>query len=644
MSDESDLGLNGTIHRRDFLGMVLAGTACPGRLAFGAGHQGPGIPDPAWALGPAAFDGFSGIGDYAGHNGNTYATVNAAHRVRDGIYRDYRRYGVTDLDETVDLVCVGGGPAGLFSAYLHARHRPNASSLILENHGIFGGLAKRNEMDVDGARIIAPQCSNVFVSDPSGNERLIDPEVLEDLGLNAAVDYAYLSGTDSPLDFDRTNFVYYYPPMRSRSIGYFYPGDAGYTLVRDPVGQRFEAPDIPAQFGKEFTRWRFETEIPAERRGDIGWLDGMTYHEYLKGVHGFSEEFCRIIDRWIGGGKAFNGSMCSAYALTFNRYPGLKLRPDYALDGYFERVQQGSGVRIDGFPGGNAFVARQILARLIPEAFDRPGGSLVPAAVDFASLDLPGRRHRLRLGATVVAVEHDGDPAHARTARVVYEKDGRLYRVRARLVILASGAWVNRHVVRDAPPTLGAALASLKHAPTLVANVALRHWRFMENAGVTACLWHGGEFGFQCNLRRPATTPDYTPPLDPDRPIFLTFYAPFVYPGLDTETQLARGRGELFTTPFREFERRIRRQLAAMFGPYGLDPARDIAGIILNRWGHAYVVPEPGFFTGVGGAPAPRDVIREGYGRVRFAHSELRGFQSIESAYLESRRAVESLL
>jgi hypothetical protein len=38
----------------------------------------------------------------------------------------------------------------------------------------------------------------------------------------------------------------------------------------------------------------------------------------------------------------------------------------------------------------------------------------------------------------------------------------------------------------------------------------------------------------------------------------------------------------------------------------GFDPARDIAGITINRWGHAYVVPEPGFNFG---DPMPSKVL-----------------------------------
>src|SRR5258706_15201480 len=80
------------------------------------------------------------------------------------------------------------------------------------------------------------------------------------------------------------------------------------------------------------------------------------------------------------------------------------------------------------------------------------------------------------------------------------------------------------------------------------------------------------------------------------------------------------------------------RKLPAMFGAYGFDPKRDIAGLIPNRWGHAYVVPQPGFYFGRDGKPAPREVVRKGYGRVRFEHSELTGFQLWHAAARESGR------
>ena len=75
-----------------------------------------------------------------------------------------------------------------------------------------------------------------------------------------------------------------------------------------------------------------------------------------------------------------------------------------------------------------------------------------------------------------------------------------------------------------------------------------------------------------------------------------------------------------------------------MFGAAGFDARRDIAGIVLNRWGHAYFAPAPGFFFGSEDQPAPHEVIRKPHGRIVFAHSELQGNMNMAHAMLEGKR------
>jgi len=80
-----------------------------------------------------------------------------------------------------------------------------------------------------------------------------------------------------------------------------------------------------------------------------------------------------------------------------------------------------------------------------------------------------------------------------------------------------------------------------------------------------------------------------------------------------------------------------------LFGMSGFDPKGDIAGIILNRWGHSLVVPEPGFRLGKGGTPPDREIARHPYGRISFAHSELEGGQYFGGAMIQARRAIEEM-
>jgi spermidine dehydrogenase len=125
----------------------------------------------------------------------------------------------------------------------------------------------------------------------------------------------------------------------------------------------------------------------------------------------------------------------------------------------------------------------------------------------------------------------------------------------------------------------------------------------------------------------------------------LTIKILYAYPGKATEQQGHLGRAELLSIPFREYERRIRQQFAEMFARSGFDPVRDIAGIILNRWGHAYLTPPPGFFFGKNGKPGPGDVLRAApFGRIGFANTDLSGVADHRSSIIDANRAVGQLL
>jgi spermidine dehydrogenase len=96
---------------------------------------------------------------------------------------------------------------------------------------------------------------------------------------------------------------------------------------------------------------------------------------------------------------------------------------------------------------------------------------------------------------------------------------------------------------------------------------------------------------------------------------------------------------------YAEYERQIREQMTDMFGASGFDARRDIAGIVLNRFGHAFINARPGFFFGSNGEAAPRDLLRAApFGRIAFSHSDLAGAMDHRNAFLESSRAVGQLL
>jgi spermidine dehydrogenase len=296
-------------------------------------------------------------------------------------------------------------------------------------------------------------------------------------------------------------------------------------------------------------------------------------------------------------------------------------------------------IGVVSFPGGNSAILRTMLAKMIPGVITGDGSLAANAssAIDFSVLDRPGAPLRIRLGSTVFDVRHEGNPATSDHVIVTYVRDGIVRRLRARSVIMASGGWVNRRVLADLPDTHAAAYGEFHYGPVLTANVALRNWRFFDRLGFTSARWFEG-LGWQVSVRRNVAF-GRAKPLTPDDPTVLTFYIPFLRPDLAPPEQGAAGRALLLSTTYTEFERQIRLQMSEMFGNAGFDARRDIVGIILNRWGHAFCAPQPGFFLGRDGLAPPPEVLRRPHGRIVFAHSELQGTMSMAYGMLEANRA-----
>ncbi|MFQ5690261.1 MAG: NAD(P)-binding protein [Gemmatimonadota bacterium] len=635
---DQELGLDREITRRDFVhlaGAGLAGLALSGCARGDSDRLVSGRASDPWsdALG-AEWYGYGGVGDYATSHGNTPGVVRAGHRLRDARFRI--EPGGVEAEERYDLVIVGGGLAGLSAAHHFRRLHPGGRCLVLDNHPVFGGEAKRNEFEVEGVHLIGPQGSNDFSVPPATGG---PDDYFTALGIPREFEYAPWDADAEGIRVPLENFGFMHWVQDRFSVGHFFRTGAGGRWVRDLWGRGLaEAPwPVPVRVG--FEAWRsarIEDHWPAGARapGEVPeWLDSLTLKQYYEERLGLPPEVTAYVDPILA---SIIGLGCDAISAWWGYH--------FALPG-FGTPSRYDGITFHSFPGGNAGIARYFAKSLVPEAISggRALGDVIGGAIDFGALDRPGQPVRLRLSSTALRVEHAGVREAAERVRVTYVREGRLHAVEASGVVMASGGWVNRHTLADLPASYRAAYREFRHAPVLVANVALRNWRFLRRLGIAACLYQG-DFGFSCNIRRPMYAGAYRPPFGPDRPAVLTFYVPFFFPGASPADQGVRGRTELLSTPFRTYERRLREQMAALFGEAGFDPARDIAGIILNRWGHAYVAPGPGFVYGRNGEPAPSDILRAPFGRVAIGHSELRGHQNWTGAAGEGRRAVEAIL
>jgi spermidine dehydrogenase len=613
------LGMNEPISRRDFLNGALLASA--GFLLHGK----------APSLSPEdAFNGYGGVGDYSHSNGNTWNVLNTGHAMRDGAF-EKRIATAADTGEIFDLVAVGGGISGLAAAIFFQKYK-GGRALVIDDHPIFGGEAKRNEFLVDGQRLTAHQASAIFLVPQKGG---YTSQFYDLIGMDrSSFSYQTWRGPSPEMELNHS------PYGTTRNYGFYFGPQFGTrpgVWVMDPWRRQLEGAPITATEKAELLRYAthgVNTPQPQTEGDPISrQLDSITLEDHLMAKYSISRETVRkFLSPLEGGGYGLGPDALSAYC-------------NYAIENQYP--QDGDDTLGDQmFPDGNGGIARLMVKTLIPDAFSGPRtvDAVWQNRVNFRTLDRAGRPTRIRLNSTVVRVEHAGDPANAPYVVVTYVKGNRLYKARARSVVMAGGCWTTKHIVRDLPASHREAYAQFYRSPCLMANIAVHNWRWLYKMGLSGCRWFGG-LGDYLSVRKMALVGNQPRTIDPDSPTVLTIKVLFAQPGLPIAEQGYRGRAQLLGTSFAQYERAFREQMADMFSPGGFDPRRDIAGIILNRWGHAYVNPQPGFFFGLNGNPAPRDILRnQPHGRIAFANTDLAGASDHRNSIREADRAVKQLL
>ena len=628
---DSALGMNAPITRRDFLGSTL--------LASGAVLLQSATPAEILAA-KDEFTGYGGVGEYSKANGNTLQVLHAGHSIRDAAY-DPLPKNVIDTGEAYDCVIVGGGISGLAAALFFQRQwGPGSKCLVLENHSIFGGEAKQNEFLVDGMRLIAQQGSAIYqLQYPhSFLARFYDS-----IGLKTPkLTYQKWAGPQPEMPLSRT--PYESAGLEHGQYGFWFGAKFGQKpglWMIDPLGKNLRGAPISEATRAEWLRYLKGEPLPGNKfehpkiEGDASsrYLDSITLEQHYMERFGLSRDTVRtFLSPVEGGGSGLGADALSAYS-------------DYAYEMLHPLADEKDGTD-QMFPGGNTTIARLMVKGLIPAAIAGPDSveGVTGNNVDMSALDVPGAPARIRLSSTVISVEHDGEPTKSNSLTIVYLRDGKLYRVKARSAVMAGGSWTTKHIVKGLPETHRQAYAQFYRSPCMMANVAVRNWRFLYKMGISGCRWFEGT-GNYMDVRKLALTSSEDPGIGPDSPIVLTLKVLYSYPGHSTEEQGHRGRAEMLGTSFADYERRIREQFTAMFASSGFDAQRDIAGIVLNRWGHAYLNPQPGFFYGANGQPAPREILRNApFDRIAFANTDRAGAMDHRYSILEAQRAIGQIL
>ena len=227
-----------------------------------------------------------------------------------------------------------------------------------------------------------------------------------------------------------------------------------------------------------------DTEVPelgaSGRRGPKSHeLDAVTMEAYMMQTFGLSQETIRrFLIPGPGDGFGIGPDVLSAYAFGFGGDP----------------MNYGEEKDLQSFAGGNGGFARHIVKTLLPTAISGPATleGISNGQVNFRALDRPGELTRIRLGSTVVRVEHEGPADRADFVRVTYTRNGKAYRLKARAVVMSGGSWTTKHVVVDLPSEQRNAYAQFFRSPCMLVNVALRNWRFLYKLGISGAFWYDG--------------------------------------------------------------------------------------------------------------------------------------------------------
>ena len=623
------------ITRRDFIAgsLVGAGSAllyanAPWSFSNSRPKNNPiGIFNDPWT-------GFGGVGDYGISNGNVASTRDAAHLIRDADIKELVKTA-EETNEEYDMVVIGGGFSGIGSAYEFKKvYGDKKKCLILENHPVFGGEAKLNEFDVDGYRIFAPQGSNDFGL-PNKNDQSLIAEIYRNTGLPFELKFVdknpAISKVDTPLD----NYYGVFWEEERYDTGYFMGKNAADPWIINPRKDKLIRMPWSNKFKAELNRAFDDKE--SHFKGDKldTWLDSMSYKDLLEKEMKFSPKVTEYFDPIVAISMgAVSCDALSAYSARQLEMPGTEARY------YYDSSKDDYDIGVFSYPGGNTGIFRHIIKYLIPKGIkgNNKFESILYNDIDFKALDDKNNSIRMRLDSTVIDVHHKGNADESDYVSIAYHQNGKIKKIKAKSVVMGIGGWVAQKIISDLPKPIVKAYDEFFHGPILTVNVAVRNWRFLDKLGISSGRIFEG-FGDFFSIRRPMITGKHTQPYHPDKPIAITFYVPFHKPGYSVKEQGQLGRLELLNKSYAEYEQIIVEQMTSMFASSGFDANRDIAGIILNRWGHAYISPQPGFHFGKNGIDAPREIVRKGFGRIHFGHSELSGYMSHTRALNEGARA-----
>jgi len=616
-----------TITRREFIdGVALGAVAATMPVAAQAGAPGA-------AMAPAGF---------MGQTDESFRTLHLWRNPQGRAEMPVHQPG----DEAFDLVVVGAGISGLTAAILWRQRQPQARVLIVDPQADVGGHALRNEFtSASGRRIIGYGGSEALDSPSFWSEAT--HQLMRDIGIDITRFHEWY---DERWAADRG--------VASRALFYGREHWGVDRLVRTPPGARAAdwVPQTPLSP-------RAQADLVRLIDAPVDWLAGRTRSQkrtLLAGISydRFLQRHCRMDAElarhfssrtcgWFGVGTDATSAL-DAFAMGLPGFSAMRLgkQVDARMSATGRQALAGTDKYVYHFPDGNAGVVRAMLRSLIPAAMPGSGmESLVLTERDDSRLDMPGAPVCIRLNSSVLRVLHADDARRAVDVTVA-GPDGTLRNVRAGHVVLACWSRTIPLLCPELPTPQAKALADQHKVPLVYANVLLGNWRALKAAGISGFRMPGRFFD-ECGIDFPVSIGSYRFADKPDDPVLLHFSAVVNggEAGTEPRGQAATGRRRLMGTSFESLEHELSDVLQRALGAHGLDAARDIEAITINRWSHGYTYeymrPWDAFWPA---GPLPITEARRGWGRIAVANADAGAFAYVQGAIDQATRAVHELL
>jgi spermidine dehydrogenase len=543
-------------------------------------------------------------------------------------------WGVTTrLEETYDLVVVGGGISGLSAAYFYQqKYGKDKRVLILDNHDDFGGHAKRNEHVINGQLRLSYGGSQTLV-EPLQADKVVH-NLLKDIGIDL---HRFKTAYDAGF-YERNNLgaVTYFNKeifgqdkvVRHPFCNYpnYVEGLLGAKISNEEAAQQAPLSDAGRKQLLRVLNGSVQAiEVPKEKLED--YIETHSYFDYLKHTLGVDDPGVLRMARHSGLDWASSGADLMSIG---------DAKRSGALGFVKKDVYDKNNPYIHHFPDGNASIARALVKKMIPDIGKGSSAEeIVLSKFNYAELDKSSNTVRVRLNSTAVDVYHGREQKNSSDVVINYINGNRSYQVKAAGVVMACYNMIIPHIVSDLPEDQAAALRLQSKSPLQYTTVGLRNWRAIKEMEIGVAM-SPGNMHQAVLMDFPVSMGGYEYTRTPDDPCVIQMiscpYGETV--GAPRLEQFREARFKMLGLKFIDYEEEIRAHLGGMLPKELFDFDRDVASITVNRWAHGYAIAGPGDSTRIG---------RQPFGRITVANTDSAAGSDAIYAIMMAYRAVKEL-